>query len=64
MQYSTDFKKVYFHFSEDGVRHVFLNFFACYFPLYQPHRKLLSPEQSIFDDETVIFKTFENVDLL
>ena len=48
-------KNVYFHLSEDCVRSFFLNFVACYSPIYQPRCELLPPEQSIFDDETAIF---------
>ena len=44
MQYK-NFKNVYFHLLEDSVRSIFLNFVACYSTLYQPHHKLLSPEQ-------------------
>ena len=39
-------KNVYSHFLEDCVRFVFRNFITCFSPLYQPHRKFLSPEQS------------------
>ena len=46
MQYTTNLQNVYFHLSEECVRSVFPNFVACYSPLYQPHRELLSPEQS------------------
>ena len=43
---TTDLKNVYFHFPENCVRSVLPNFVAFYSPLYQPHRELLSPEQS------------------
>ena len=46
MQYTTDLKNVYFRVTEDCVRPVFPNFVACFFPLYQPHRQLLSSQQS------------------
>ena len=46
MQNPNDSKNVYFHLSEDSVRSVSSNFVACYSPLYQPHRNLLSPEQN------------------
>ena len=46
MQNTTDLRNVYFHLLKDCVRSAFSNFVACYFPLYQPHRELLSPEQS------------------
>ena len=51
MQYTTDLKNVYFHFSEVSVRSVSQNLVACYSPLYERHRELLF----IFDDETVVF---------
>ena len=41
-----DLENVNFHLSENCVRSVFPNFVPCYFPLYQPHRELLSLEQS------------------
>ena len=39
-------KNVYFHFLEDCVRFVFQILLHALPPLYQPHRELLSPEQS------------------
>ena len=46
MQYTSDLKMFTFTFPEDCVRSLFPNFVARYYSLYQPHRKLLSPEQT------------------
>ena len=46
MQYTTDLKKMSTFSFQKTVRSIFPNFVAYYSPLYQPHRELLSPEQS------------------
>ena len=60
MQYTTDLKNVYFHFSEVSVRSVSQNLVACYSPLYERHRELLF----IFEMKQLFFETFgRNFDL-
>ena len=46
MQGNPDLKNVYSYLLGYCVRSDFPNFVVCNFPLYQPHRELLSPEHS------------------